>query len=437
MIRKPPILEGWSESDLVAIYNAAPVRHLQKGDPLFRDREYTDSFFVLLDGSIQVVLKWDGHIGRPGIVHRGDCMPPLSKSPGLLYCSEAVEPCTFLELTPTLLGHLPERTQLCLYKLAIKAGSRFNTYTRAIDGEITSKIAKLAAYISANKAQRRVQCQSQAMDTFLGTVPRLPTYGIDLMLKLLDDKTLVQDVVDAIKQDSAIAALVLRVVNSAHYGLPKKIETFYHACMILGFNNLSSLIMREAVQAAFPKNDETQTLQAHSCLISVLCYEVCSCAQDVPTQAIMTLGLLHDVGKSVQVVMKRARWAGEEYIDTFDAAKLGGNLLRKWELPERICQMVEMQEDPEYTPPDLVPAEFRRELGVLHIAHVLESLIVGQPPASTIYTKDYMKAIGITVTPEELLKQRITPVLSRSARRLPQGVQLLLQSFLKRPEQPS
>src|ERR1051325_1165932 len=84
-IPKNHVLDGWSESDLVAVYNAAPVRHLKPGSPVFTDLESNDSFFVLLEGAIQVVVKCDGHLGRPGIVRRGDCVAPLPKSPGLLY----------------------------------------------------------------------------------------------------------------------------------------------------------------------------------------------------------------------------------------------------------------------------------------------------------------------------------------------------------------
>src|SRR5262249_38269713 len=151
---------------------------------------------------------------------------------------------------------------------------------------------------------------------------------------------------------------VLRVVNSAQYAFSKKIETFYHACIILGFNNLYSLIMREAVESTLPSNEETRKIHAHSCLISFITYELCACAKDIPTQSAMTLGLLHDLGKGVQIVMKHANWTIHEYVDTFDSARLGADLLRKWALPERLCQMVEIQEEPEFTPPDLMPAEF-------------------------------------------------------------------------------
>ena len=122
-------------------------------------------------------------------------------------------------------------------------------------------------------------------------------------------------------------------------------------------------------------------------------------------------------------------------METLDSAKLGAELLRKWELPERIFQMVEMQEEPEYTSPEFVAAEFRRELGVLHLAHVLESLILSETPRLRIYTKDYMSAMGITgTTPEEFLKHRIIPTLSRNRRRLPQRVQALVRPALRTAE---
>src|ERR1700731_2437416 len=82
VIVKPPVVEGWSESELVNVYNAAPVRNLKKGEPIFAEATQTESFFVLLDGAIQVVVKLHGQAGRPGIFQRGDVVAPLPKSPG-------------------------------------------------------------------------------------------------------------------------------------------------------------------------------------------------------------------------------------------------------------------------------------------------------------------------------------------------------------------
>src|SRR5689334_14981435 len=109
VLRKPPVVEGWSENELVTVYNAAPVRHLNKNETVFADLTHSDSFLVLLEGGIEVVVKSDGHPGRPGVFRRGDCVAPLPKSSGFTYCSEAIEPSTVIEITPTVMNHLPDK----------------------------------------------------------------------------------------------------------------------------------------------------------------------------------------------------------------------------------------------------------------------------------------------------------------------------------------
>src|SRR5215467_15481458 len=80
---RPPVVEGWSESELVGVYNAAPLRYVSRGESILTDVEETDSFFVLLDGAISVVVKLHGQAGRPGIFQRGHVVATLPKSTGL------------------------------------------------------------------------------------------------------------------------------------------------------------------------------------------------------------------------------------------------------------------------------------------------------------------------------------------------------------------
>src|SRR5437762_14042928 len=87
-VPKPPIIEGWSENELVSVYQAAPVRHLKRGEPVFTDVANCDSFFVLVDGAMQVTVKVNGQPGRPAVFHRGDCVSPLPAAPGLSYSAE-------------------------------------------------------------------------------------------------------------------------------------------------------------------------------------------------------------------------------------------------------------------------------------------------------------------------------------------------------------
>jgi hypothetical protein len=124
--------------------------------------------------------------------------------------------------------------------------------------------------------------------------------------------------------------------------------------------------------------------------------------------------------------MKAAHPDKANFIDTFESAKLGAELLHIWGLPERICKIVEFQQYPEFTAPDLIPPEHRRETGTLHIAHIIELLLTGQPvdPTRSIYTRDYMAVLGFAnLTPEELLKDRVMPNILKHKSRIPPEIQ--------------
>src|ERR1051326_3435183 len=127
---KPPIIEGWTENELVSVYNAAPVKHFKKGEALFTDVSHSESFFVVVDGSIQVTVKLNGQQGRPGTFKRGDWVAPLPLSPGLSYSAETVGESTIIEIPPAILKHLSEKAQLCIYKVATTSTSRINAYIR-------------------------------------------------------------------------------------------------------------------------------------------------------------------------------------------------------------------------------------------------------------------------------------------------------------------
>ena len=422
---KPPIIEGWTETELVSVYHAAPVRHVKKGEPILTDAAQSTSFYVLIDGAIQVVVKLNGQPGRPGIFKRGDCVAPLPASPGLSYFAETAEDSTIIEINPTILKNLSERTQLCIYRVAMTSTSKINAYIRAVNGEINLRNLRLSQYILNQNAARTAVIQSEFVKTFIANMRRMPVYATDLAVKLLDDRTSVQEVVEGIKVDPSLVGIVLRTVNSAAYGFGKKIESFYHACMILGFNNIYNLLMREAAQSTMPITRETTRIHKHSCVIAVLAFEVATLSREQQAQTVATVGLLHDFGKGVQVVMKTAHPETADFIDSLDSSKLGAALLRSWGLPERICRTVEFQQHPEFLSPDLIAPEYRREAAILHIAHVLEMLLVDKPvdPIKSIYTAEYMALLGFgALTPTSLLHDRIIPNLLKNRTRVPPDI---------------
>src|SRR5262245_32789148 len=108
---KPPIIEGFTENELVSVYQAASVKHLRRGEPIFSDVASSDSFFVLMDGAIQVTVKLNGQPGRPTIFQRGECISPLPQSEGLSYSAETAAESTIIEVTPGVLRNLTDKAQ--------------------------------------------------------------------------------------------------------------------------------------------------------------------------------------------------------------------------------------------------------------------------------------------------------------------------------------
>src|SRR5262249_40041139 len=220
---------------------------------------------------------------------------------------------------PAVMKHLPDKTQLSIYKVTVASTSKMNAYIRGVNGEVNAKNYQLSQYILNDSVARATPIQSEFVQSFLRSMPRMPAYATDLSAKLLDDRTSVQEVVEGIKRDPSLVGVVLKTVNSPFYGFGKRIESFYHACMILGFNNIYNLIMREAAQSAMPATRETTRIHKHACLISVMCFEIASGAKEQQSQTATTIGLLHDLGKGVQVVMKGAHPDKADLIDTFNS----------------------------------------------------------------------------------------------------------------------
>lgn len=413
----------------MTVYHAAPVKHLKKGEAIFTDIPHSEAFYVLIDGTIQVVVKLNGQPGRPGFFKRGDCVAPLPASPGLSYSAVTSTDSTIIEIPPSILKHLSDKTQLCIYRVATNSTSKINAYIRAVNGEINLRNLRLSQYILNQNAARAAAIQCDFVKDFLANMRRMPVYATDLAVKLLDDNTSVQEVVEGIKVDPNLVGIVLRTVNSAQYGFSKKIESFYHACMILGFNNIYNLLMREAAQSTMPTTRETTRIHKHSCLISVLCFEIASMAKEQQAQTVATIGLLHDFGKGVQVVMRNANTDKADFVTSLDSAKLGAALLRVWGLPERICRTTEFQQHAEFMSPDLIAPEYRREAAILHIGHIIELLLMDKPldPIRNIYTAEHMSLLGFSnMTPGELLKDRILPSLTKNRNKVPLDIHSII-----------
>ncbi len=188
--------------------------------------------------------------------------------------------------------------------------------------------------------------------------------------------------------DPALSFNILRMVNSAYYGLPRKISNIEEAINIIGFSDLSEYILKPMTKtflAHLPYYD-WRSFWFHS-LASAITARYIGKEIDFPhIGEIFTASLMHDIGKIVEALMypsffKEAieksndNWVPffeiERSLTGIDHAFLGGFLARMWRFPYEYIKAIESHHD------NHIPEEFHgKKARILSVVTMVANDIV-------------------------------------------------------------
>jgi len=179
-----------------------------------------------------------------------------------------------------------------------------------------------------------------------------------------DPDTSAYDVANIISDDPALTAKVLRLTNSAFYGVPGTVTNVKQAIVILGLEVVKSLVISASVFEMFshkekPDAEYLDYFWRHS-LAAAIVARVISRENRIPSlpevEVAFSAGLLHDIGKLIIVSeLKEAHleiksalerdqalseYGAEMKVLGFSHAEIGASLCVKWNLPEAICRAV-------------------------------------------------------------------------------------------------
>ena len=210
------------------------------------------------------------------------------------------------------------------------------------------------------------------------------------VLKLLDDPDAGADQVEKLlKQDPSLTANLLKLTNSAYFGIPSKVGSVRHAVAMLGWKRLSKLVMAACVSAItdrqIPGYDlPPGVLWQHSVAVSVTAEGLMRELKIAESDEIFTAALLHDLGKlilggfvekeldEIQEVAARGipfQMAEQEVLGT-DHAEIGALMLESWSFPPKLVSAVRWHHDPDSAP------ETSSMTDIVHVANVL-CLMIG------------------------------------------------------------
>lgn len=191
-------------------------------------------------------------------------------------------------------------------------------------------------------------------------LPRLPGPALRLIEVLNDPDASISDIVDTIRFDQAITARVLRLCNSASFGLARKVASIDDAIKLVGTAKVLELVMAAHSESFFSGAQEgyglgRHDLWQHSIGVAIGAQRFGQDLQLPATSALFTAGLMHDVGKLVldQYVQRETDrlqgiaydggatfFEAERQIFGIDRAELSARIVESWDFPEAIAHAI-------------------------------------------------------------------------------------------------
>ncbi len=249
--------------------------------------------------------------------------------------------------------------------------------------------------------------------------PGMPV-AVTKVLSLLDDPNVsATEIEDAIRFDPGLTANILKMVNSAYFGLVAEVGSVKQAVILLGMKRLVQIVMTSCVTAIMNKKVVGYDLPSgelwrHSIAVSVAAEGLVKELKISSPEEVFTAALLHDVGKLIlgeyvsediqQIEDHAARGipfqsAEHEVLGT-DHAEIGALILKHWRLPKEIVDAVRWHHDPD------VAEEQSVLIDVVHVADVLCLMIgigVGREGVHYEPSTAVTKRLGLTIDHLEMI----------------------------------
>jgi putative nucleotidyltransferase with HDIG domain len=189
----------------------------------------------------------------------------------------------------------------------------------------------------------------------IDNLPALPAIVTKLIQVVNSPDTSAEDAARLIQKDPALTTKMLRLANSAFYGIPRSISSVSSAVVILGFNTIRSLVLSASVMKMFsgvnkPAIDKDRFWK-HSIICAMAAKTIVRQFINVrmmDPESAFCAGILHDIGKLIfseyacddyREVVAYAQQNGVPLLEAekktlgINHAEIGRILADKWALP--------------------------------------------------------------------------------------------------------
>ena len=220
------------------------------------------------------------------------------------------------------------------------------------------------------------------------SLPSLPAIYNEIMEALNSKDASTGKVGEIISKDMGMSAKILQLVNSAFFGLPRRLSNPAQAVIYLGLETIKSLVLSVHLFSQFDQNKlnfmSLNTLWQHSMAVAAISKQIIKTeglGSRIADDAFMA-GLLHDVGKLVlasnfsELYKQAVDLAKTGHLSIYEAeseifgsghGEVGAYLLGIWGLPDSLILSCAFH----HMPMKHKDMSFN-SLGVVHAANVFE-----------------------------------------------------------------
>ena len=218
-------------------------------------------------------------------------------------------------------------------------------------------------------------------------LPSSPAIAAEIERVASDPKSSVGAIETTIKRDQALAAKLLRLVNSAYFGLSQRQSSLAQAIVLAGTKTIRNMVFAVTTNSLLVRRlsaygYDKLGLWTHSIAVAIAASTLGQRlgAKDGSAEELFVAGLLHDVGKLIlgefisdmTPEQKTALFSGgagqlkvEHELTGFDHAELGAIIAQKWNLSDMHAEIIRCHHKPTMT------KEYPHGALLVHLADIL------------------------------------------------------------------
>ena len=264
---------------------------------------------------------------------------------------------------------------------------------------------------------------------WVGDLPPMPTVASRAIGLVEDPDCTASELTKILSTDTALAARVLKIANSAMFARQREITTLSQAIMIIGFKSLKGVIVAATLRQFQKKFGPTEKLVWENSMASgMAASSIAKHLKKKYVEEIFLLGLLHSLGqivllfqaatsKEYKLVLEKIKSSqcdfatAEQEVYGFAHPLIGALVAKKWNFSSDSCQAILHYCDP--IPNQKPESELEEKTLVVQLADLIAHAAgIGNPPGYPERREHILSLARILGFQEEGLNEALEAIIA-------------------------